>query len=117
MDAYRRGCSEFFGCRTRTDSSPSGEVTYAGDAAAFLGAIAGAAYLGAGRVLRSTGGMPLFIYVFPVTFIAATILSVISFAIGTPTSISPHPLGWLDPSYILPISAMALGAGLSGTPA
>ena len=97
------------------DSSPSGEVTYAGDAAAFLGAVAGAAYLGAGRVLRSTGEMPLFIYAFPVTFIAATILTGISIVIEAhPPSLRPHPLGWSDPSYILPVSAMALGAGLLG---
>ena len=68
------------------DSSPSGEVTYAGDAAAFLGAVAGAAYLGAGRVLRSTGGMPLFIYAFPVTLIAATILS----GSRSPSRRTPH---------------------------
>ena len=40
------------------DASPTGDVTYVGDAAAFLGAVAGAAYLGAGRLLRSTGEMP-----------------------------------------------------------
>ena len=35
------------------DASDSGSVTYAGDAAAFLGAVAGATYLAVGRILRS----------------------------------------------------------------
>lgn len=97
------------------DASPTGDVTYAGDAAAFVGAVAGAAYLGAGRLLRSTGKMPLFVYAFPVTFISAFILSLISVWLETPPdSISSHPLGWLGPSYFLPVSALALGAGLLG---
>ncbi len=97
------------------DASPTGEVTYAGDAAAFLGAVAGAAYLGAGRLLRSTGEMPLFVYAFPVTLISASLLSLISIALESPSStIGAHPLGWIDPSYLLPVTALALGAGLLG---
>ena len=97
------------------DASPTGEVTYVGDAAAFLGAVAGAAYLGAGRLLRSTGEMPLFVYAFPVTFISACLLSLISIVLESPSStIGAHPLGWVDASYLLPVSALALGAGLLG---
>ena len=52
----------------------SGPVTLIGDAEAFLGAIAIVGYLAAGRVLRGEKKMPLFLYAFPVTFIAAILL-------------------------------------------
>lgn len=100
---------------TLLDASSTGDVTYAGNAAAFIGAVAGAAYLGAGRTLRSTWEMPLFVYAFPVTFFSASILSLTSFVLESPSeSIAAHPFGWIDASYLLPVTALALGAGLLG---
>ena len=59
--------------------------------------------------------MPLFVYAFPVTFISACLLSLISIVLESPAStIGAHPLGWVDASYLLPVSALALGAGLLG---
>ena len=67
------------------------------------------------RLMRSTGEMPLFVYAFPVTLISASLLSLISIALESPSStIGAHPLGWIDPSYLLPVTALALGAGLLG---
>ena len=97
------------------DASDSGSVTYAGDAAAFLGAVAGAAYLALGRILRSGSRIPLFIYAFPVTTVSAAILSVVSLLIEpeSPT-INAHPLGWIGSEYLITVVALALGAGLLG---
>ena len=97
------------------DASDSGSVTYAGDAAAFLGAVAGAAYLALGRILRSGSRIPLFIYALPVTTVSAAILSVVSLLIEpvSPT-INAHPLGWIGSEYLITVVALALGAGLLG---
>lgn len=97
------------------DASDSGSVTYAGDAAAFLGAVAGAAYLAVGRILRSGSKIPLFIYAFPVTTVSAIILTLLSASIESPASaIDSHPLGWIGSEYLLTVVALAFGAGLLG---
>jgi drug/metabolite transporter (DMT)-like permease len=97
------------------DASDSGSVTYAGDAAAFLGAVAGAAYLAVGRILRSGSKIPLFIYAFPVTTVSAIILTLLSAFIESPApSIDSHPLGWIGSEYLLTVVALAFGAGLLG---
>ena len=49
------------------DIQSGGEVTMAGDAAAFLGAATVVGYLLAGRHLRSERKIPIFVYAFPVT--------------------------------------------------
>lgn len=59
-------------------ASGDGNVTLVGDGAAFLGAVAIVGYLYAGRHLRAW--MPLFIYAFPVTFIASLSLFLASAA-------------------------------------
>jgi drug/metabolite transporter (DMT)-like permease len=97
------------------DASDSGSVTYAGDAAAFLGAVAGAAYLAVGRILRSGSKIPLFIYAFPVTTVSAIILTLLSASIeSTAPAIDSHPLGWIGSEYLLTVVALAFGAGLLG---
>ena len=97
------------------DASDSGSVTYAGDAAAFLGAVAGAAYLAVGRILRSGSKIPLFIYAFPVTTVSAIILTLLSVSIESPApAIDSHPLGWIGSDYFLTVVALAFGAGLLG---
>jgi drug/metabolite transporter (DMT)-like permease len=97
------------------DASDSGSVTYAGDAAAFLGAVAGAAYLAVGRILRSGSKIPLFIYAFPVTTVSAIILTLLSASIESPApAIDSHPLGWIGSEYLLTVVALAFGAGLLG---
>ena len=97
------------------DASDSGSVTYAGDAAAFLGAVAGAAYLAIGRILRSGSKIPLFIYAFPVTTVSAIILSGLSASVeSTASTIDAHPLGWIGSEYFLTVVALAFGAGLLG---
>lgn len=93
-----------------------GDVTLIGDAAAFIGAIAIVGYLVAGRYLR--GWMPLFIYAFPVTLIAAVLLALSSMvvegstlsALTTTTSL----LGWSDLVYLPAIAYLAFGPGLIG---
>ncbi|HII52302.1 MAG TPA: DMT family transporter [Candidatus Thalassarchaeaceae archaeon] len=97
------------------DASDSGSVTYAGDAAAFLGAVAGAAYLAIGRILRSGSKIPLFIYAFPVTTVSAIILTGLSASVeSTASTIDAHPLGWIGSEYFLTVVALAFGAGLLG---
>jgi drug/metabolite transporter (DMT)-like permease len=93
-----------------------GEVTLIGDFAAFIGAIAIVGYLVVGRVLRAW--MPLFIYAFPVTFIAALLLGLSSILIegnslgGLPAVSSLF--GWSDVLWLPAIAYLAIGPGLIG---
>ncbi len=93
-----------------------GEVTLIGDLAAFVGAIAIVGYLVAGRVLRAW--MPLFIYAFPVTLIAALLLGLSSIVIEG-TSLGGVPavsslFGWSDLLWLPAIAYLAIGPGLIG---
>eukprot|EP00743_Colponemidia_sp_Colp-15_P011379 GILK01012687.1.p1 GENE.GILK01012687.1~~GILK01012687.1.p1 ORF type:complete len:378 (-),score=38.54 GILK01012687.1:60-1193(-) len=56
----------------------SSTVTFAGDAVAFVGAIAMVGYLYSGRLLREDRRMPLFLYAFPVTFLSAVFSAVLA---------------------------------------
>ncbi|PXY71043.1 MAG: hypothetical protein CXX83_01010 [Methanobacteriota archaeon] len=93
-----------------------GDVTLIGDAAAFIGAIAIVGYLVAGRFLREW--MPLFVYAFPVTLIAATLLAFSSMVLeGTTFSGLPSNsslIGWGDLIYLPAIAYLAFGPGLVG---
>ncbi len=96
--------------------SSEGEVTLAGDAAAFLGAVAIVGYLAAGRVLREW--MPLFVYAFPVTLIAAVMLALSAVwlegaAWGTIPAASAV-LGWSSLVWLPYIAYLALGPGMVG---
>ncbi len=93
-----------------------GEVSLIGDLAAFVGAIAIVGYLVAGRVLRAW--MPLFIYAFPVTLIAALLLGLSSIVIEG-TSLGGVPavsslFGWSDLLWLPAIAYLAIGPGLIG---
>ena len=94
-----------------------GDATLVGDLFAFLGAVTVVGYFAAGRILRSW--MPLFIYAFPVTFIAAVLLSISSiFGEGSTVSMSNPDVslfGWLLSSkWTILIFYLAIGPGLVG---
>ena len=95
-----------------------GEVSLAGDAAAFLGAVSVVGYLLAGRYLRSERGMPIFIYAFPVTLGAGIWLSVFS-VVSEGSSLSSVYLedsifGWTDGVGLAWVAFLSLGPGLCG---
>ena len=96
--------------------SSEGEVTLAGDAAAFLGAVAIVGYLTAGRVLREW--MPLFVYAFPVTLIAAVMLALSAVWLeGAAWGAMPAAsavLGWSSLVWLPYIAYLALGPGIVG---
>ena len=89
-------------------------VTVFGDLLAFIGAVSVVGYLAAGRVLRSW--MPLFLYAFPVTAIAAIGLAISSVLIeGAPIGmVSEGVLGWAMLAWIPYVAYLALGPGLLG---
>ena len=89
-------------------------VSVVGDLLAFLGAVSVVGYLAAGRVLRSW--MPLFLYAFPVTAIAAIGLAISSVLIeGAPIGmVSEGVLGWAMLAWIPYVAYLALGPGLLG---
>ena len=93
-----------------------GDATLIGDAAAFLGAVAIVGYLTAGRVLRSW--MPLFVYAFPVTLIAAVMLALSSVwlegAALAATPASSAVFGWGALAWLPYIAFLALGPGMVG---
>ncbi|MEE3083637.1 MAG: DMT family transporter [Candidatus Thermoplasmatota archaeon] len=103
---------------TLQDAKSGGEVTLLGDAAAFVGALAIVGYLAAGRVLRSEDGMPLFLYAFPVTAMAAIFLTIQSILQEGTTlemsTVDTSAIGWADPTWLLPVAYLALGPGLAG---
>jgi len=92
------------------------DVSLIGDLAAFIGAIAIVGYWAAGRVLR--GWMPLFIYAFPVTFIASILLSITSLVIeGSNIGlITPEKsvFGWSDIVWLPAIAYLAFVPGIIG---
>jgi len=95
--------------------SEDGEVTLIGDLAAFAGAVAIVGYLTAGRELRSW--MPLFVYAFPVTFIAAILLTTSSMFFETSDwnhIPSITTFGWIDMIWLPAIAYLAIGPGLIG---
>ena len=81
---------------------------------AFLGAVAIVGYLAAGRTLREW--MPLFLYAFPVTLIAAIGLSISAMIIeGAPLGmVSTGLLGWSMLIWLPYVAYLALGPGLFG---
>ena len=103
---------------TLLDVGDGGQVSLAGDAAAFVGAVTVVGYLLAGRHLRSVREIPIFVYALPVTLGAGVWLAVCSFALeGTSvTSIGPEAafLGWTDLSWVAWVAYLSLGPGLCG---
>ncbi len=93
-----------------------GSASIQGDAAAFIGAVTVVGYLAAGRILREW--MPLFIYAFPVTFLAAILLAASSIifedsSINNTTS-SLAIFGWLTMSWLPYVFYLAIGPGIVG---
>jgi len=93
-----------------------GSVSITGDLAAFIGAVAIVGYLVAGRNLRSW--MPLFIYAFPVTLVAAILLLITSMFVEQTTfsSVSSvnEALGWIHFTWLPIVLYLAIGPGLVG---
>ena len=86
-------------------------VTLLGDSLALLGALTVVGYIVCGRILRAW--MPIFLYAFPVTFLAAVLLLPASMALE-PDFATYGVFGWLDGSFFLWFLALALIAGLLG---
>ena len=93
-----------------------GGVTLIGDFAAFIGAVAFVGYLTVGRLLRTQ--IPLFIYAFPVTFLASILLSLTSLIIeGATLDLLPSRLsvfGWYDIIWLPAIAYLAFFPGIVG---
>ena len=93
-----------------------GNASLEGDFAAFVGAVAVVGYLTAGRILREW--MPLFVYAFPVTLLAAILLAISSIiteeaSINNATS-SFAVFGWLSLSWLPYVFYLAIGPGIVG---
>ena len=100
------------------DIESGGEVTMAGDAAAFLGAVTVVGYLLAGRHLRSERQIPIFVYAFPVTLGAGIWLSLAAIsqegASLTETIPELSLFGWSDAIWLSWIAYLSIGPGLMG---
>lgn len=94
-----------------------GNATLLGDSFAFLGAVTVVGYFTAARVLRSW--MPLFVYAFPVTLIAAILLSISSLIGEGSTLLITEPeislFGWIaNFKWFILVIYLAVGPGLIG---
>ena len=96
--------------------SAESDVTLLGDIAAIIGAIAVVGYFLAGRKLRQW--MPLFVYILPVTVIAAIFLAMMSMMLeGTVFSMSDENIsmfGWMSSSWIWYVMYLAVFPGIVG---
>lgn len=93
-----------------------GKASLIGDLAAFIGAVTVVGYFTAGRVLR--GWMPLFVYAFPVTFLASMLLAISSILQEGANFDSSNSIlyvfGWLNAVWFPYIAYLAIGPGLIG---
>ena len=100
------------------DIQSGGEVTMAGDAAAFLGAATVVGYLLAGRHLRSEREIPIFVYAFPVTLGAGVWLALAAISqegVSISDSVPELSLiGWADAIWLPWIAYLSFGPGLMG---
>ncbi len=90
-------------------------VTIYGDALAFIGAVTVVGYLAIGRMVR--GWMPLFLYAFPVTFVAALTLTIwanVSEGASFNFDSMSGAFGWTSAAWIVYVGYLALGPGLAG---
>ena len=92
------------------------EVTLFGDIAAIIGACAVVGYFLAGRKLRQW--MPLFVYILPVTIIAAVFLALMSLMLeGSTFSLTESDVsvfGWLSRDWIFYVLYLAVFPGIVG---
>ena len=86
-------------------------VTLFGDLLAFLGGVFVVGYIVCGKILRSW--MPIFLYAFPVTLIAAILLLPCSFLLES-QSVEFGIFGWLDQEYLPWFFLLASIAGFLG---
>lgn len=86
-------------------------VTVYGDGLAFLGAVFVVGYIVVGRILRKW--MPIFLYAFPVTLIAAIVLIPCSYMLESKFS-TFGVFGWIDSEFFIWFLLLALIAGLLG---
>ena len=93
-----------------------GKASLIGDLAAFIGAVTVVGYFTAGRVLREW--MPLFVYAFPVTFLASILLAISSIlqegANFDSTNSILYVFGWLTAAWFPYVAYLAIGPGLIG---
>ena len=95
--------------------SAESDVTLLGDIAAIIGAIAVVCYFLAGRKLRQW--MPLFVYILPVTAIAAIFLAIMSMMLEGIFSMSDENIsmfGWMSSSWIWYVVYLAAFPGIVG---
>lgn len=86
-------------------------VTVLGDALAFGGAVFVVGYIVVGRILRTW--LPIFLYAFPVTLIAALLLLPFSYSVE-PGFSEFGIVGWTDGEFFVWFLLLALVAGLLG---
>jgi len=86
-------------------------VTVLGDALAFGGAVFVVGYIVVGRVLRTW--LPIFLYAFPVTLLAALLLIPLSWLVE-PDFATYGVVGWTDGEFFRWFLLLALVAGLLG---
>lgn len=86
-------------------------VTLLGDSLALLGAFTVVGYIVCGRILRAW--MPIFLYAFPVTLLAAVLLLPASMLVENDFA-NYGVFGWLDAAFFGWFLALALIAGLLG---
>ena len=86
-------------------------ATVLGDALAFGGAVFVVGYIVVGRILRTW--LPIFLYAFPVTLLAALLLIPLSWFIE-PEFASYGVVGWTDGEFFIWFLLLALVAGLLG---
>lgn len=86
-------------------------VTMLGDALAFGGAVFVVGYIVVGRVLRTW--LPIFLYAFPVTLLAALLLIPLSWLVE-PDFATYGVAGWTDGEFFIWFLLLALVAGLLG---
>ena len=86
-------------------------ATIFGDALAFGGAVFVVGYIVVGRILRTW--LPIFLYAFPVTLIAALLLLPFSWMID-PRFATFGVFGWTEADYFIWFLLLALAAGLLG---
>ena len=86
-------------------------VTVLGDALAFGGAVFVVGYIVVGRILRTW--LPIFLYAFPVTLMAALLLIPLSWLVE-PDFATYGVVGWTDGEFFIWFLLLALVAGLLG---
>jgi drug/metabolite transporter (DMT)-like permease len=86
-------------------------VTVLGDALAFGGAVFVVGYIVVGRILRTW--LPIFLYAFPVTLLAALLLIPLS-CLVEPDFATYGVVGWTDGEFFIWFLLLALVAGLLG---